>query len=62
MPPAPHQQVILAAAHQVPEVAGALIDGLYAPRSFFPWFVDPAFTREFLQARGTPPELMEQLS
>jgi 2-polyprenyl-6-methoxyphenol hydroxylase-like FAD-dependent oxidoreductase len=61
MPPAPHQQVALAAAHQVPAVAGALIDGLYNPKSFFPWFVDPAFTRGFLQDRGAPPELLEQL-
>jgi hypothetical protein len=60
MPPAPHQQVVLAAAHQVPAVAGALIDGLYNPRSLFPWFVDPAFTREFLQDRGTPPGVLEQ--
>jgi 2-polyprenyl-6-methoxyphenol hydroxylase-like FAD-dependent oxidoreductase len=62
MPPAPHQQVILAAAHQVPEVAGALIGGLYEPRSLVPWFVDPAFTRDFLQARGTPSALLEKLS
>ncbi|HEX8703735.1 MAG TPA: styrene monooxygenase/indole monooxygenase family protein [Myxococcaceae bacterium] len=58
LPPAPHQLAVFAAAHQVPAVAGALIDGLYNPRSLFPWFVDPAFTREFLQARGTPAELL----
>ena len=52
MPPAPHQQAVLGAAHHVPAVAGALIDGLYDPRALFPWFVDPAFTREFLLSKG----------
>jgi 2-polyprenyl-6-methoxyphenol hydroxylase-like FAD-dependent oxidoreductase len=61
MPPAPHQQAVLAAAHQVPEVATALIGGLYDPRSLFPWFVDPASTREFLLSKGVPPALMERL-
>jgi hypothetical protein len=60
-PPAPHQQVVLATAHQVPAVAGAVLDGLSNPKSLFPWFVDPAATREFLQARGAPPALLEQL-
>jgi hypothetical protein len=52
MPPAPHQQAVLGAAHQVPAVAAALIDGLYDPRALFPWFVDPAFTRDFLLSKG----------
>jgi len=38
-----------------------LIDGLYAPRTLFPWFVDPAFTREFLLSKGVPPALLEHL-
>ncbi|WNG39050.1 oxygenase [Archangium violaceum] len=61
MPPAPHQQAVLAAAHHVPAVASALIDGLYDPRALFPWFVDPAFTRESLLSKGVPPALLEQL-
>jgi 2-polyprenyl-6-methoxyphenol hydroxylase-like FAD-dependent oxidoreductase len=61
MPPAPHQQAVLAAAHHVPAVATALINGLYDPRALFPWFVNPAFTREFLAAQGVPPALLEQL-
>jgi 2-polyprenyl-6-methoxyphenol hydroxylase-like FAD-dependent oxidoreductase len=52
LPPAPHQQEVLAAAHQVPAVAAALIDGLFDPRALFPWFVDPAFTGEFLRSKG----------
>ncbi len=61
MPLAPHQQAVLASAHHVPAVAGALIDGLYDPRTLFPWFVNPAFTREFLLSKGVPPSLLEQL-
>ncbi|HYH97007.1 styrene monooxygenase/indole monooxygenase family protein [Hyalangium sp.] len=60
MPPAPHQQAVLASAHQVPAVAAALIDGLFDPRTLFPWFVDPAFTGEFLSSRGVPLALLEQ--
>ncbi|QRN97062.1 hypothetical protein JRI60_50300 [Archangium violaceum] len=61
MPPAPHQQAVLASAHHVPAVATALINGLYDPRALFPWFVDPAVTREFLLSQGVPPPLLEQL-
>ncbi|HEX8439421.1 styrene monooxygenase/indole monooxygenase family protein [Archangium sp.] len=61
MPPAPHQQTVLTAAHHVPGMAEALIGGLYDPRSLFPWFVDPASTREFLLSKGVPPALMERL-
>ncbi|ATB35297.1 putative dehydrogenase/oxygenase subunit (flavoprotein) [Cystobacter fuscus] len=60
MPPAPHQQAVLVSAHQVPAVAAALIDGLYDPRALFPWFVDPAVTRDFLHSKGVPPALLEQ--
>ncbi|MCY1077603.1 styrene monooxygenase/indole monooxygenase family protein [Archangium lansingense] len=61
MPPAPHQQAVLVSAHHVPAVATALIDGLYDPRALFPWFVNPATTREFLHSKGVPAELLERL-
>jgi hypothetical protein len=61
MPPAPHQQAVLVSAHHVPAVATALIDGLYDPRALFPWFVNPATTREFLHSKGVPAALLEQL-
>ncbi|HEX8823714.1 MAG TPA: styrene monooxygenase/indole monooxygenase family protein [Archangium sp.] len=62
MPPAPHQQAVLVSAHHVPAMATALIDGLYDPRALFPWFVDPAVTPGFLESRGVPPALMDQLA
>ena len=45
----------------MPAVAAALIDGLYDPRALFPWFVDPAVTRDFLHSKGVPPTLLDQL-
>ncbi|WNG13820.1 hypothetical protein [Cystobacter fuscus] len=49
------------APHQVPAVAAALIDGLYDPRALFPWFVDPAVTRDFPREAhghgGMPPRV-----
>lgn len=61
MPPPPHMQALLAAASGVPEVAAAVLDGLYYPSSLFPWFAVPAAAEEFLRARAPAP-MFEQLS
>jgi hypothetical protein len=53
LPPAPHMFELLGAASQNPAVASDFINGFTDPPSLFPWLVDPAAAKRYLQSRMT---------
>ncbi|MDM0117379.1 FAD-binding oxidoreductase [Variovorax sp. J22R133] len=48
MPPPPHVLNLLGAAGAMPPLATAIVNGFDDPRTFFPWFADPAESERFI--------------
>lgn len=46
-----HQQAVLAEAADHPALAASITGGFDDPRTFYPWWFDPAAAAEFVQAR-----------
>jgi flavin reductase (DIM6/NTAB) family NADH-FMN oxidoreductase RutF len=46
-----HQQAVLAEAADHPALAASIAGGFDDPRTFYPWWFDPAAASEFVQAR-----------
>lgn len=47
-PPPPHVLKLLGTAGAVPPLAEAIVNGFDDPRTFFPWFADPAEADDFI--------------
>ncbi|WP_218509838.1 styrene monooxygenase/indole monooxygenase family protein [Variovorax sp. dw_308] len=48
LPPPPHVLNLLGAAGAIPPLATAIVNGFDDPRTFFPWFADPAESERFI--------------
>jgi flavin reductase (DIM6/NTAB) family NADH-FMN oxidoreductase RutF len=50
--PPPHVLKLLDCAGKIPPVATAIVNGFDDPRTFFPWFTDPAAAEQYLEAKA----------
>ena len=52
-PPKPHLTRLLTEAAEVPELAGAIVNGFDDPRDFHHWFMDPDKASAYLAESAT---------